>query len=98
MGAKLLAMALNVIWVSFLLIGISTAFCKLVIWKDFEPMHQVLLMLLGGRDSEGNKVTSMAEVAATISLGYIGLMSLWLGIMKVGEMGACPEISRRADR
>jgi spore maturation protein SpmA len=95
LGAKLLAMALNVIWVSFLLIGISTAFCKLVIWKDFEPMHQVLLMLLGGRDSEGNKVTSMAEVAATISLGYIGLMSLWLGIMKVGEMGGAVRVLTR---
>jgi len=30
---------------------------------------------------------SMAETGATISLGYIGLMTLWLGIMKIGEAG-----------
>ena len=51
-------MALNVIWVGFLLIGIFTALCKLVFWGDFAPFQQMLLMLLGGEDGNGESVTS----------------------------------------
>ena len=58
-------MALNVIWVGFLLIGIFTGLCKLLIWGDFEPIQNMLLSLLGGRDAAGDKVTSMAQVAVT---------------------------------
>lgn len=88
-------MALNVIWVGFLLIGIFTALCKLVFWGDFAPFQQMLLMLLGGEDSSGESVTSMAKLAATISLGYIGLMALWLGIMKIGENGGAVAVLTR---
>ena len=40
-------MALNVIWVGFLLIGIFTALCKLVFWGDFarrEPQANAQMM------------------------------------------------------
>ena len=95
MGVMLGRMALNVIWIGFLLIGIFTALAKLVFWQDFEPMHRMLLMLLGGKDSSGESVTSMAEIAAKISLGYIGLMALWLGIMKIGENGGAVAVLTR---
>ena len=88
-------MALNIIWVGFLLIGILTGLCKLLFWGDFEPMHQMLLSLLGGKDSSGESVTSMAKVAVNISLGYIGLMALWLGIMKIGERGGAVAVLTR---
>lgn len=88
-------MALNVIWVGFLLIGIFTALCKLIFWGDFDPFQQMLLMLLGGEDRDGESVTSMAKLAATISLGYIGLMALWLGIMKIGERGGAVAVLTR---
>ena len=92
----LCGMALNVIWVGFLLVGIFTALCKLIVWGDFEPFQRMLLMLLGGKDSSGESVTSMAKLAATISLGYIGLMALWLGIMKIGERGGAVAVLTRA--
>ncbi|MGI9241736.1 MAG: nucleoside recognition domain-containing protein, partial [Verrucomicrobiales bacterium] len=88
-------MALNIIWVGFLLIGIFTALCKLIFWGDFAPFQQMLLMLLGGENSDGESVTSMAKLAATISLGYIGLMALWLGIMKIGERGGAVAVLTR---
>lgn len=88
-------MALNIIWIGFLLIGIFTALCKLIFWGDFDPFQQMLLMLLGGKDSAGESVDSMAEIAAGIALGYIGLMALWLGIMKIGERGGAVGVLTR---
>lgn len=95
MRGRVVGMALNIIWVSFLLIGIFTGLCKLLFWGDFEPFQNMLLMLMGGENSSGKSVTSMAKLATNISLGYIGLMALWLGIMKIGENGGAVGVLTR---
>ena len=79
-------MALNVIWISFFLIGILVALGKLLFQHDPTAFSDMTSMLLGGQLSGGD-TDGMAKVAAAISLGYIGLMALWLGIMKIGEDG-----------
>ena len=80
-------MALNYIWVGFFLVGIATALAKLVFWGDAAPFSDMTSMLVGGDLSGGGDTSGMAKVAANISLGLIGVMCLWLGIMKVGERG-----------
>jgi spore maturation protein SpmA/spore maturation protein SpmB len=80
-------MALNIIWIGFFLIGILTALVRLIFWGDTTPFSDMTSMLVGGQLSNGDETDGMARVAATISLGYIGLMALWLGIMKIGEDG-----------
>jgi len=37
----------------------------------------------------------MAEVGASISLGYIGGMALWLGVMRIGEKGGAVDVLAR---
>ncbi len=69
-------MVLNYIWVGFFLIAFLTGLIKLLFWGDLAVFPAMTESLF-----------TMAEVGATISLGYIGLMTLWLGIMKVGEEG-----------
>ena len=69
-------MALNYIWVGFFLIAFLTGILKLLFWGDAQVLPAMVESLF-----------TMAEVGATISLGYIGLMALWLGIMKIGEEG-----------
>ncbi len=69
-------MVLNYIWVSFFLVAFLTGLAKLLFWGDTAVFPAMV-----------DNLFSMAEVGATISLGYIGLMTLWLGIMKIGEAG-----------
>ncbi|MEM7144461.1 MAG: nucleoside recognition domain-containing protein [Verrucomicrobiota bacterium] len=85
-------MALNVIWISFFLIGILTALYSLIFLGNSAPFSDMTSMLVGGPMSDGSQTDGMARVAATISLGYIGLMALWLGIMKIGEDGGAIRI------
>ncbi len=88
-------MVLNWIWIGFFLIGIATALAKLAFWGDAAPLSDMTAMLLGGETSDGGETSGMAKVAATISLGYIGLMALWLGIMKIGENGGAVRVLTR---
>lgn len=69
-------MALNYVWISFFLIAFLVALYKLIFLADVEIFQRIIS---GTFDS--------AKVAAEISLGLIGLMTFWLGIMKIGEKG-----------
>jgi spore maturation protein SpmA len=88
-------MALNIIWIGFFLVGILTALFQLVFWGDSTPFSDMTSVLVGGQMSDGSQTDGMARVAATISLGYIGLMALWLGIMKIGEDGGAVRVLTR---
>ena len=70
------AMVLNYIWIAFFLIAFVVAVVKLVFMGDVEVFPAMM-----------NSTFSSAETAFTISLGLTGVLSLWLGIMKIGEQG-----------
>ncbi|MBQ4526057.1 MAG: spore maturation protein [Bacteroidaceae bacterium] len=69
-------MVLNYIWIAFFLIAFVVAVVKLVFMGDVEVFPAMM-----------NSTFSSAETAFTISLGLTGVLSLWLGIMKIGEQG-----------
>lgn len=69
-------MALNYVWIGFFLIAFVVALYKLIFLGDVEIFQRIIS---GTFDS--------AKTGAEISLGLIGLMAFWLGIMKVGEQG-----------
>jgi spore maturation protein SpmA len=66
-------MILNAIWVAFILIGFVVALVRLA-QGDVTIFTQVLTALF-----------DTAKTGFDISLGLVGVMSLWLGIMKIGE-------------
>jgi spore maturation protein SpmA len=69
-------MVLNYIWIAFFLIALVVGFVKLVFLGDTEVFTAM--------------VTSTFEMATTgfeIAIGLTGVLTLWLGLMKVGEMG-----------
>lgn len=66
---------LNRLWVAFILVGFLAALLQLV-QGDLEVFSRVLTGLF-----------DTAKTGVDISLGLIGVMSLWLGIMKIGERG-----------
>lgn len=77
-------MVLNYIWVGFFLIAFVVAFIKLIFFQDTEVFPQML-----------QSTFDMAKTGFTISITLTGVMSLWLGIMKIGEKGGVVPILAR---
>lgn len=69
-------MVLNYIWIGFLLIAIAVAIIHAFIIGDATLLQTVM-----------NSTFTSAKNGFEISLGLTGVLSLWLGIMKVGERG-----------
>ena len=69
-------MVLNYIWIAFFLIAFVVAVGKLVIGGDTAVFTEII-----------NASVASAKTGFEISLGLTGILSLWLGIMKIGEKG-----------
>lgn len=69
-------MVLNYIWIAFFLIAFATALVKLVLFGDLEVFPAMM-----------DATFASSKTAFEISLGLTGVLSLWLGIMKIGERG-----------
>ncbi|MBO7067636.1 MAG: spore maturation protein [Bacteroidaceae bacterium] len=77
-------MVLNYIWIGFFLIAFVIAFVKLVFWGDFDVFPAMM-----------DSTFSSSKTAFEISLGLTGVLSLWLGIMKIGEKGGVVNVLAR---
>ena len=67
-------MILNYIWISFFLVAFIIALIKLIFFGDLTVFPNLF-----------TKSMDMAKLGFEISLGLTGAMTLWLGIMKIGE-------------
>ena len=75
---------LNRIWVAFILVGFVAALFQLL-QGDLEIFSRLLTGLF-----------DTARTGFDISLGLVGIMSLWLGVMKIGEKGGLIQLFGRA--
>jgi spore maturation protein SpmA len=85
-------MILNYIWIAFFLIGFLVALFRVVgfYFRDFFMDHLNILFSVADRDVFSAIVQStfdMAKTSVELSIYLIGVMTLWLGIMKIGERG-----------
>ena len=69
-------MVLNYIWIAFFLIAFAIAVVRLVVFGDVEVFPAIM-----------DSTFASAKTAFEISLGLTGVLSLWLGVMKIGERG-----------
>lgn len=69
-------MVLNYIWISFFIIAFAIAAIRLLFMGDTEVFPAIM-----------NSTFETSKTAFEISLGLTGVLSLWLGIMKIGEKG-----------
>ena len=69
-------MVLNYIWVAFFLVAFAIAAIKLLFMGDYDVFPAMM-----------DSTFASSKTAFEISLGLTGVLSLWLGIMKVGEKG-----------
>ena len=77
-------MVLNWIWVAFFIVAFVIALVKLVFWGDFEVFPAMM-----------DSTFASSKTAFEISLGLTGVLSLWLGIMKIGEKGGVVNVLAR---
>lgn len=69
-------MVLNYIWIAFFVISFVIALGKLCFWGDTTVFTEMM-----------SASTTSAKSAFELSLGLTGVLSLWMGIMKIGEKG-----------
>ncbi len=74
-------MALNYIWIAFFIIAFVVGLIRLLFFGDTEVFQN---MVNGTFDS--------AKTGFEISLGLTGVLTLWLGLMNVGEKGGVIKI------
>lgn len=77
-------MVLNYIWIAFFLIAFVIATVRLVFMGDTEVFPAIM-----------NSTFDTSKAAFKISLGLTGVLSLWLGIMKIGEKGSVINVVAR---
>lgn len=69
-------MALNYIWIFFFLAAFVIGLARLIFFGDTEVFPAMM-----------NASFDMAKSGFEISLGLTGVLTLWMGIMKIGEKG-----------
>lgn len=78
-------MVLNYIWIGFIIIAFVIALAKLIVLGDVTVFPALI-----------DSTFASSKTAFEISLGLTGVLSLWLGIMKIGERGGVVNVLARA--
>ena len=78
-------MVLNYIWLSFFLVAFVVALIKLLFTGDATVFPAMM-----------DSTFEMSKKAFEISIGLTGILSLWLGVMKIGERGGVVNALARA--
>lgn len=77
-------MILNYIWIGFLIVAFLMAICTSLVSGDTAIWSEVM-----------NASFSQASFAFEISIGLTGILSLWMGIMKIGERAGVISVMSR---
>jgi len=78
-------MVLNYIWIAFFLIGFVFALAQLIINGDTDIFNRLIASTFAS-----------AKTGFEISLGLTGVLTLWLGLMRVGEKGGAVTVLSKA--
>jgi spore maturation protein SpmA len=78
-------MVLNYIWVAFFIIAFIIGLIRLIFFGDTGIFPEMM-----------NGTFEMAKTGFEISLGLTGVMTLWMGLMKVGETGGIVALMSKA--
>ncbi len=74
-------MALNYIWIAFFLIAFVIAIVQLVFTGDFSIFNDIL-----------QSIFNSAETGFQISIGLTGILTFWMGILKIAEKGGALKV------
>lgn len=78
-------MVLNYIWIAFFFVAFVVALSRLIFFGDFETFNATV-----------NSTFASARSGFEISIGLTGVLTLWMGLMKIGEQGGVIQLFSRA--
>ncbi len=78
---EICSMILNYIWLGFFIIAFIIALVHLIFFQDASVFDAII-----------QSTFDNAKVGFELSLGLTGVMTLWLGIMRIGEKGGMVDI------
>ncbi len=78
-------MVLNYIWLAFFAVAFIVALFKFIVFQDYTIFETLL-----------NSTFDNAKTGFELSLGLTGVMTLWLGVMRVGEKAGVIEVLAKA--
>jgi spore maturation protein SpmA len=78
-------MALNYIWIAFFIIAFVVALIKLIFLGDMEVFPAMI-----------QSTFDMSKTGFELSLALTGVLTLWMGIMRIGEKGGVVAVLSRA--
>ena len=78
-------MALNYVWIAFFIVGFIVGIFKAILLGQTGLLSDML-----------NAVFDAAKNGFEISIGLAGIMSLWLGVMKIGERAGVIRVFAKA--
>lgn len=74
-------MVLNYIWIAFFILAFIVALIRLIFFGDMTVFPDIV-----------NSTFEMSKTGFELSIGLTGVMTLWLGLMKIGEKGGMVNI------
>jgi spore maturation protein SpmA len=77
-------MVLNYIWIAFFVVAFILGLIRLVVFGDAGVFPAMM-----------NSTFDMAKTGFEVSLGLTGVMTLWMGLMRVGEQGGIVNLMSR---
>lgn len=77
-------MALNYIWIFFFVAAFIVALFKLIVFQDYQVFSTIV-----------QSTFDTAKTGFEISLGMTGVLTFWMGIMKIGENGGIVNVISR---
>ncbi len=77
-------MVLNYIWIGFFIVAFVVALVRLLFFGDYDVFPAMM-----------DSTFASSRTAFEISLGLTGVLSLWLGVMKIGERGGVVDVLAR---
>jgi spore maturation protein SpmA len=80
-------MVLNYIWVAFFLIALVVGLVRLIFMGDTVIFTNLV-----------NSTFEMSKTGFEIALGLTGVLTLWMGLMKIGELGGAINILAKVAR
>ena len=78
-------MALNYIWIGFVIIAFVVALVQMIFFGDITTFNEILQSIFGS-----------AKTGFEISLGLTGILTFWMGILKIAEHGGALRALSRA--
>lgn len=69
-------MALNYLWIAFFLVAFIVGLVRLIVFGDMDVFPEMM-----------NATFDSAKTGFDISLGLTGALTLWMGLMRIGEQG-----------